>query len=930
MDRKRARVVSRTFYGYDPQLPTLKGDWRLNPGTGLGVSWHASQPVRNTWSDWGRVDKEVFDFSRSAVASMDDGFICDATSGKLEVMSLNRGSDATQMQTVQNVVTSDMQPAVLTQVPRAKALLDDISKAMRHSGGMKPSVAEKPLWENFYQVMGLEACTNSHKSVRADSGRIEPTGFRPFVAVAVTQPAAVDGVTGLGHSSSQMETDSDISHPKPDASSIANYEALSYVGSRTLSPMEVAPGIGMGHASPPLLRSRSQSDLSIASSVLIPRAIEPYPKTGASGTPRSLYAAESTFTSVVRQSNVSPSYFPESLKSPNHLDYLMQDGTMSQDGPFVEAAVSVPADAVVLPGRRSLSRDKFRMAQVIPEPYMFKGSTTMPATAVQPSEPEPVLSAAAVPSHDVSAARSSRDRYHTRGTKSEGNLARGASASGGDAPQQRQQLPPPPARYRFTPFVRPAMTLRPSEHAEDAPPPSRSVSISRIKALSEAQMAYDAACEKKRLGHDLTANERRIISHHRARVAKRDSRALEEVYIDSLRLYSRILGTAVRAFDGGHADLYKAALSEGGVVMLRVILGLAPERAAELAAISQALPASSMAATELLRAVKSALSQVDNLDTERAATEAFSFSLTPIFDKELPPDQLPESPAPLPPLPLVERLCGLLRIWGPFRQRLPDITNRILLQNTFITPVRAVVEGVGVALRDASRDLSYLTMQDESLALLSGAGPLSTELSDFLSLTSNQKSALADLSVKFAPAPGLSTLVTAAKTLDIELKNLRRHHAAASDAAAPVVIPSSSNASDSNGATVMTYFSEMSLRVPAISAVSLSSSHSVKDSLITWLASQPLVTVPGPPTLPIEAFPSKDRLTQGEVAAANVVLSRMRANNGAPQSALRAYHRRYAHPGLIFDVGGYSVSDNNARNDVGIDLDDSTFSAGKK
>jgi hypothetical protein len=386
----------------------------------------------------------------------------------------------------------------------------------------------------------------------------------------------------------------------------------------------------------------------------------------------------------------------------------------------------------------------------------------------------------------------------------------------------------------------------------------------------------------------------------------------------------------VRAFDGGHADLYKAALSEGGVVMLRVILGLAPERAAELAAISQALPASSMGATELLRAVRAALSQVDTFDAERAARDAFSFNFTPIFDKELPPDQPSESPAPLPPLSPVERLSGCLRIWGPFRQRLPDITNRILLQNTFITPVRAAIDIVGVALRDASRDLTYLTVQDESLALLTGTGPLSTELSDFLALSPDQKSALADLSVKHAPASGPSTLVAAAKTLDVELKKLRRGHSAASAAAAPVVIPSSSNASDSNGATVMTYFSETSLRVPAISAVSLASSHSVKDSLITWLASQPLVTVPGPPTLPIEAFPSKDRLSQGEVAAASVVLSRMRANYGAPQTALRAYHRRHANPGLIFDVGGFSVSDNDERNNAGVDLDDSMFSMGMR
>lgn len=32
--------------GYDPDLPTLKADPRLNPGKGLGVNFHPSQPVR--------------------------------------------------------------------------------------------------------------------------------------------------------------------------------------------------------------------------------------------------------------------------------------------------------------------------------------------------------------------------------------------------------------------------------------------------------------------------------------------------------------------------------------------------------------------------------------------------------------------------------------------------------------------------------------------------------------------------------------------------------------------------------------------------------------------------------------------------------------------------------------------------------------------
>lgn len=38
-----AADTSRT--GYDPELPKLKDDPRLNPGKGLGVNWHPSQPT---------------------------------------------------------------------------------------------------------------------------------------------------------------------------------------------------------------------------------------------------------------------------------------------------------------------------------------------------------------------------------------------------------------------------------------------------------------------------------------------------------------------------------------------------------------------------------------------------------------------------------------------------------------------------------------------------------------------------------------------------------------------------------------------------------------------------------------------------------------------------------------------------------------------
>ncbi len=37
---------SRFSIGYDPDLPVLAGDPRLNPGKGIGINWHPSQPIR--------------------------------------------------------------------------------------------------------------------------------------------------------------------------------------------------------------------------------------------------------------------------------------------------------------------------------------------------------------------------------------------------------------------------------------------------------------------------------------------------------------------------------------------------------------------------------------------------------------------------------------------------------------------------------------------------------------------------------------------------------------------------------------------------------------------------------------------------------------------------------------------------------------------
>ena len=44
--RKRIRQYYANPFGYDPDLPVLHGDPRLNPGKGLGTHWHPSQPVR--------------------------------------------------------------------------------------------------------------------------------------------------------------------------------------------------------------------------------------------------------------------------------------------------------------------------------------------------------------------------------------------------------------------------------------------------------------------------------------------------------------------------------------------------------------------------------------------------------------------------------------------------------------------------------------------------------------------------------------------------------------------------------------------------------------------------------------------------------------------------------------------------------------------
>lgn len=71
-DRKRPRdsvesVDGYNPYCYDPQLPLLRGDPRLNPGLGLGVNWHPSQPVTNEWADWSGANRPIFDMGQAKV-----------------------------------------------------------------------------------------------------------------------------------------------------------------------------------------------------------------------------------------------------------------------------------------------------------------------------------------------------------------------------------------------------------------------------------------------------------------------------------------------------------------------------------------------------------------------------------------------------------------------------------------------------------------------------------------------------------------------------------------------------------------------------------------------------------------------------------------------------------------------------------------------
>jgi hypothetical protein len=49
----------------------LKSDWRLNPGLGLGVEFHPSQPTPNEWADFGDTDRSIFDFATSKTATAD-------------------------------------------------------------------------------------------------------------------------------------------------------------------------------------------------------------------------------------------------------------------------------------------------------------------------------------------------------------------------------------------------------------------------------------------------------------------------------------------------------------------------------------------------------------------------------------------------------------------------------------------------------------------------------------------------------------------------------------------------------------------------------------------------------------------------------------------------------------------------------------------
>lgn len=92
--RKRGRdaFVEENPYGYDPDLPVLRGDPRLNPGMGLGIGWHPSQPVRNTWRDWGNASHKLFSFQQRRMLPLDAALpvVSDATAARLVGLSLDQ------------------------------------------------------------------------------------------------------------------------------------------------------------------------------------------------------------------------------------------------------------------------------------------------------------------------------------------------------------------------------------------------------------------------------------------------------------------------------------------------------------------------------------------------------------------------------------------------------------------------------------------------------------------------------------------------------------------------------------------------------------------------------------------------------------------------------------------------------------------------
>ena len=129
----------------------MSSDWRLNPGTGLGTSWHPSQPVRNHYADLKSDRRGIFDISSGQLLPMDSQLEAEEASSKLADLSfMDARRDSSSPSTAAAVADGTLSPAA-AQVHEgvASRLVEQIAELLLSTdagrmGGEHPSPAFAP------------------------------------------------------------------------------------------------------------------------------------------------------------------------------------------------------------------------------------------------------------------------------------------------------------------------------------------------------------------------------------------------------------------------------------------------------------------------------------------------------------------------------------------------------------------------------------------------------------------------------------------------------------------------------------------------------------------------------------------------------------------------------------------------------------------